>query len=196
MRAPVLLALVAIGSPAHADGFGEVALGLAIPVANDNWTNLVEPSPKVAVRGGAMSGDFGGMLGLDWIPQSLDNGGGSFGIGSTNSSVQRFRAIASAVFHHRVAPKVTLSGRAGVGIDLVHGSFDVTILGSTSTTSDTDVGYAFEFGAGVWFDLAGKQVGFELAIPIGHHNKHAQNSNELTADWTSVDVDLLVGLRF
>ena len=196
MRAWLFLLGVAIAVPAHADGFGEVVGGLMIPTSNDNWTNLAEPSPKLGVRAGAMSGDFGGMLGADWTPVSLDNSGGSFGIGSTGGSAQRFRVIASAVFHHRIAPKITLSGRAGAGLDIAHASFDLTILGATSTTSDTNLGYAFDLGLGLWFDVSSVQLGFELGIPIGHHDKQAKQSGDIGFQYTSVDVDLLAGLRF
>ena len=196
MRLLALPVVVAICAPAHADSFAEVVAGLAIPASNDNWTKAVGPSPKLGVRGGAMSGELGGMLGFDWTPESLDNGSGSFGIGSANGSLHRFRVLASAVVHHRIGPKITLCGRAGAGIDIAREAVDVTVLGATSSTSDTDVGYAFEFAAGAWFDVGGNQVGLELAVPIGHHSKQASQSGDLSFDYTSVDIDLLVGVRF
>ena len=193
----IAIAILCVSVPAQADSFAELLGGLAIPVGNSNWTNLVDPSPKLQARAGAMApgADIGGMLGIDWTPESLDNSGGGFGVGSTSVAAHRFRAIASVVFRHRIAPRITLSGRAGAGIDIAHASYDVTILNNTSSNSDTDVGYAFEFGAGVWFDVGGTQLGFELAVPIGHHNKQAQQTGDITFQYTDIDVDLLIGVR-
>ena len=192
----VILVLVAISTRARADSFAELAGGLAIPASDDNWTKLVGASPKLAARGGSMSGELGGMLGVDWTPESLDNGGGSSGLGSTAGSLQRFRVLASGVIRHRITPTLTVGGRAGAGIDIAHASYDVTLLGTTTSGSDTDVGYAFEFGVGLWVDVGTKQVGVELAVPFGHHDKPAQQSGDLPFQWTSIDVDLLVGVRF
>lgn len=196
MRAILVLVLVAISAPARADSFAEIVGGLALPVGNDTWTKTVDPSPKLGVRAGAMSGELGGMLALDWTPETLDNNGGSFGIGATSAAAHRFRAIASAVFRHRVAQKVTISARAGAGLDLAHASYELSILGSTSSTSDTDLGYGFEFGGGVWFDVGGTQLGVELALPIGKHSKRATQTGDITFDYTSIDIDLLLGIRF
>jgi hypothetical protein len=182
VRAFILLAAVAISTPAHAEGFAEFLAGLAIPVGDSDWTNVADPSPKLAARGGAMSGQFGGMIGVDWTPVNLDNGGGSFGIGSANGSAHRFRIIASAVFRHALTPRITLSARAGGGLDIAHASIDLTVLGSTTTRSDTDLGYAMEFG-------------FELAMPIGHHDKDAQQIGDPAFHYTSVDIDLLFAVR-
>lgn len=197
MRAILVLVLVAISAaPARADSFAEIVGGLSLPVGNDNWTNTVDQSPKLGVRAGAMSGEIGGMLAIDWTPETLDNNGGSFGIGATSAAAHRFRAIASAVFRHRVAPRITISARAGAGLDLAHASYEVTILNSTSSTSDTDLGYGFEFGGGVWFDVGGTQLGVELALPIGKHSKRATQTGDITFDYTSIDIDLLLGIRF
>ncbi len=196
VRAYVLIAVVAMTTPAKADGFGEILAGIAIPASDSDWTKLVGPSPKLAARGGAMQGDFGGMLGLDWTWENLENGGESFVVGSTSASLQRFRLIASGVFRHRLTPKLTLSARAGAGIDVAHASGDFTLFGNHSSTSDTDVGYAFDFGVGIWFDIGSTQLGFELAVPIGHHDKQVEQSGDLPFQWSSLDVDLLVGVRF
>ncbi len=197
MRTLTLLAVLASSSAAHADPFAEIVGGFAFPVSNSNWTNSVDASPVLGVRAGAMAntGDLGGMLGVDWTPESLSSSGGSFGFGSTSASLHRFRVIASGVFHHRVAPKITISAHAGAGIDIARASYDVTILGSTSSGSDSDLGYAFEFGGGVWFDLGSAQLGIELALPIGHHDKQASQSGDVTFKYSDVDLELLVGVR-
>ena len=184
-----------MSTPAHAEGFAEFLAGTSVPAGDSDWTKLADPSPKLAARGGAMSGQLGGMVGVDWTPVNLDNGGGSFGLGSANGSAHRFRVIASAVFRHVLTPKITLSARAGGGLDIAHASIDITVLGSTTTNSDTDLGYGFDFGAGIWFDIGPTQLGFELAVPIAHHNKDAQQIGDPAFHYTSVDLDLLFAVR-
>jgi hypothetical protein len=198
VRTLLFLTVLASSSVVDADPFAEIVGGIALPQSNSNWTNTVDASPKLGVRAGAMSdrGDLGGMLALDWTPESLNSSGGSFGIGSTSASLHRFRLIASGVFRHRIAPKVTISARAGAGIDVARGSYEVTVLGSTSSHSNVDVGYAFELGAGVWFDVSSVQLGVELAVPIGHHDSAASQQGDIAFQYTDVDIDLLVGVRF
>ena len=79
--------------------------------------------------------------------------------------------------HHPVTPKLVLSARVGAGVDLAHASATVTILGNTTTTSDTNAGFAFELGGGIWYDLGGVQLGGELALPIAAHSKHGTGAD-------------------
>src|SRR5947209_5483566 len=101
MRPLVFMAVVvAVPSVAHADSFLEVAGGLSIPVGDDNWTKTAEASPKLGVRVGAV-GDtgLGAMLQVDWTPVSLDQNGGSFGIGSADVAMHTFRFLAALAIH-------------------------------------------------------------------------------------------------
>ena len=112
----IIVAIVAISIPAHADIFVELVGGLTLPTSDDEWTSsMVTHSPKLGARIG--SDELGGMLAVDWTPEAFGNPGyGGLGIGEGDGSLQRLRAIASAVFHHRVAPAVTVSGRTRVAV--------------------------------------------------------------------------------
>jgi len=196
MRAlPLLLVLVA-AAPASADSFVGATGGLMIPLGdsksdNSGWSDQVSSSPKIGVRVGALGeSNVGGMLSVDWTPISYN-----YQSQAVDVSAHRFRIQAHVLFEKHFAPKLTFAARAGGGIDIAHASADATILGTNFHTSDTDVGWAFEVGGGVWFRLGDMDIGGELALPFGGHSHKASNTNEITFDYTSYDVDLLFGVR-
>lgn len=194
----IVLAVIAIPSMVAAEPVGELTGGLAIPTSNSDWTNVADASPKLRVAGGAVSATgLGGLLTFDWTPVSLDNSGGSFGgLGGADISAHRFRVLANATFDRAITPKVVLAGRIGGGIDIARASARVTVLGATTTSSDSDLGFAFEFAAGLWVAVGSVEVGGELALPIGHHDKRGNGSDgNYTFDYTSLDVDLMIGVR-
>jgi hypothetical protein len=194
----LVLALPVLASPgrAHADNFFEISGGIAIPMANDNWTNTVETSPKLSVKAGAVPGKIGGALSFDWTPETTDEEGFSTGVGSADISAHRFRILANVLFQLPVQRKLHFEGRAGIGVDIAHASVSGDVLGVNFDTSDTDAGLALEVGAGMWFDLSSVQVGAQVALPIGMHDHQADSNDELTFDYTSYDFDLLFGVRF
>ena len=137
---------------------------------NSGWSDQVGSSPKLGVRAGAIGeAGLGGMVSADWTPVNY-NYRSNFG----DVSAHRFRILAHVMFEKHVAPKLTIDGRAGAGIDIAHASASATLLGTTFNASDTDVGSAFEFGGGVWFDVGSVQLGGELALPFGGHTHKAQ----------------------
>ena len=195
MRAIVLLPILAVATPARADGFLDVIGGISIPAGDSNWTNAVSSSPKLGVRAGTLAGDIGGMVSADWTPENTNTKGTTFPGGSSDVSAHRFRVLANLLFAHRVAPKVTLGVRAGAGVDIDHAGYSVTVLGSTTSASDTDTGLAMELGGGAWFDVGSMQLGAELGVPIGLHSHTATTTGDITFDWTAYDIDLLFVVR-
>jgi hypothetical protein len=198
MRALAIVLLV-IAAPAvvRAENVVEFTAGVTIPVGDSDWTKLVDASPILGVAAGAYGASgVGGLLRFDYTPVSLDNSGGSFGLGSSDISGQRYRILADVAFQHRVAPKISFAGRAGAGIDIAHASATVTVLGTTTKSSDTNVSYAFELAGGIWFDLGGVQLGGQLALPISSHDKQGNGSDgNYQFLYTSVDLDFTVGVR-
>ncbi len=193
----LVLPVLAGASSARADSFLEVLGGLAIPAANNNWTNTVDTSPKLGARAGAVGDSgLGGMIQADWTPENLNTSGGSFGVGSADIALHRFRILGDLTVHHRVLPKLIVSARVGAGVDIAHASATFTLLGNTTSSSDTNAGFAFELGGGLWYELGDLQVGGELALPISSHSKHGNATDgNYTFDYTSYDVDLLFGVR-
>ncbi|MBV8756034.1 MAG: hypothetical protein JO257_02090 [Deltaproteobacteria bacterium] len=192
---PLLLLLAA--TPAAADSFLGATGGIMIPLGdsksdNSGWSDQVGSSPKLGARVGAIGeSNVGGMVTADWTPISYNYQSQAVDVGA-----HRFRIQAHVLFEKQVAPKLTVAGRAGGGIDIAHASADTTILGTTFHASDTDVGWAFELGGGVWWSLGDVDIGGEVALPFGGHNHKAQaGKNEITFDYTSYDLDLLFGVR-
>ena len=191
-------AAIAVPSTSRADSVGEIVGGLVIPSSDSNWTDLVDPSPKLRLGAGTINnGGIGGILTLDWTPVSLDNSGGSFGgLGAADIAGHRFRILVNGTFDHAILPKLVLTARVGGGIDIAHASAHVVVLGTSTNTSDTDLGWGLEFAGGLWFVVGGAQVGGEFALPIGHHNKHGDGSDgNYTFDYTSYDLDFMFGVR-
>jgi hypothetical protein len=193
-----VLALPILGSPAQAraDSFFEIGGGIAIPMADDDWTDAVETSPKLTVKAGAVPGTIGGAVSFDWTPVNTDAQGFSSGIASADVSAHRFRILANLLFHMPVQKKLHFEGRAGIGVDIAHASVSGDVLGVNFESSDTDAGLGLEVGAGMWFDVGSVQVGAQVALPVAMHDHQADNTGEITFDYTSYDFDLLFGVRF
>ncbi len=185
---PVVAAVGLLGGTARAETFGEIEAGIANPIGDSDWTNAVGTSFKLSGKVGATIPEgIGGALQVDWTPLNLNNDGS----GVVDVSFYRFRILPTFVYHHPVAPKLSVSARVGVGIDYIHASATTTVLGTTTTSSSSDTGFAFEIGGGLWYDLGSVELGGELALPISSHSDKDDNIN-----FSTYDIDILVGLRF
>lgn len=180
MRPGFLLALLAGAlhvAPASADGFAEVAGGSMTPGGSDAWVNLGRTSPKLAVRAGTMDRRWADeVVSIDWTPIQLD---------AADTSAHRVRVIGSYVFNARTGA-LNLSARAGVGIDILRVRH--------AAESDTVVGYAVEFGAGVWFAAGAVELGGDIAVPLGLNGVTTVGDLEIDR-YVSLDLDLLLGVR-
>ncbi len=185
----LFLLLAAASSRASADGFVDFFGGIAAPLGDNNWTNLVDTSPKLGVRAGGLNGAFGGLLQVDWTPENHNAQNSAY----ASFAGHRFRVLVQGLAMQHVAPKISIVERAGAGIDVAYASYDIVVIGSHSTT---DVGVGFEFGGGVWIDVSpSMQLGGELAVPIGLHSHKASSAGDITLDYTSYDLDVLFGVR-
>lgn len=195
MRAIVLVALL-LPATVHADGLFELGGALSFPVGDNNWTNTVDSGPELGARVGAGGDDLAGFLAVAWTPLRTNAQGGSFPGGSTDITAHRFRVLGDVEFRHRIAPKLAISGRLGLGADILYGAYSVTFLGATTSNSDTNAGLAFDAGVAGWYELGEKtEIGVELVVPVGYHSKKAQNAGDLSFDYTQTNIDLWLTLR-
>lgn len=193
MRA-LAIALLLIPAGAQAEGYVELGGGLDIPVSDDEYTRYVEPSANLFVRFGRGGPPVGGMFSMDWTPLAADSG--------SVLDFNRFRFLGHVVVRNQVGPKVELSARFGAGLDIIHESFEVTILGTRYEGSDTDLGLALEVAGGAWFSVGsgGTQIGVELAVPISLHSSEGNpnnpsDPNDPRFEFTSIDLQILGGVR-
>jgi hypothetical protein len=190
-----LLALAA--SPARADSWFGIQGGVAVPLGDSDWTDLVESSPKLNVNAGSVGKTVGGMASFDWTPENTDTTSSTFPGGSSDVSAHRFRGLVGLAFQNPITSKLYFTGRMGVGIDIAHASYTVSFLGASAEWNGTDVGPAFEVGAGIWVKVGSMLVGGEAAIPVAHHDDAGdQNSRDIAFQYTSYDFDVLFGVRF
>jgi hypothetical protein len=195
MRALVLAAaapILLLAGTAKADSFLDLEGGLTTPLGDDDWKNSVESSPKLAVHAGSIPSTVGGMVTADWTPYNTD---ADANLGpNADVSAHRFRILANLAFQSPVKAKLMVTGRIGVGADIQHYSATASGLGFNFEQSDTDVGIAFEMGAGIWAKVGSVAIGGELAIPISHHDKDNPNF-DYDFVYDTFDLDLLFGVR-
>lgn len=181
-------ALALAAAPARADGFLMVTGGATFPFDDEDWNDLVESSPTIALRGG------GGKkltprtrllaeVGFELTPLSneLDDNA------ARELDLTRYRVLAGVRYEQLVSPGFFMSTRAGLGIDHLRG--EVSTPDAPGGTTDSDTGLALEVGLGPYFTFGKFSIGFELALPISIHDSDTYN-------FRSIDLSLLGGLRF
>lgn len=200
MRVLTLLAtlpLLALAAPAHADSWFGIQGGVAVPLGDKDWTDQVESSPKLAVNAGSIGKTVGGMVSFDWTPENTDTTSSTFPGGSSDVSAHRFRGLVGLAFQNPINSKIYFTGRMGIGLDIAHASYTLSFLGASAEWTGTDVGPAFEVGAGIWAKVGSMLIGGEAAIPVAHHDDPGDpNSRDIGFQYTSYDFDILFGVRF
>jgi hypothetical protein len=190
----VSLATIALPLTARADSFGEVVAGVAIPLGDDDYSDVVDESFKLGVRGGSMpAGGIGIEGGVDWTSINDDIGGEVLGQ-SFDVAWNRFRVLAGARFGKVMGGEtpVLVFARAGAGIDLIHVSVTTEILGNETEDSETDTGLALEVGGGALVSLGSVAIGAQIAVPMGFHFEDDDgDASTFDADYTSYDLDIL-----
>jgi hypothetical protein len=192
MRAILALALLAVATPASADSYVGLAGGLDLPLSDDQYTDAVDTSPTLGIRVGSAPHNLGGYLSFDWMPANLKNDGG----GGIDITAHRFRLMVGPEMFHDVSNTLTVTGRAGIGLDIARSHAEGTFLGVTVDESETDTGLGFEFAGGVWAHLGGLYVGGEVALPVGIHSEDNNEAGSYDYDYTAVDLQLLFSVRF
>jgi len=188
-----VLPLAFAATPARADSWFGIEGGVTVPLGDKDWTDQVESSPKLGINAGAIGKTVGGMAWIDWTPENTDF---SAQYPNADVSAHRFRGLVGLAFQNPINSKLYVTGRIGLGADIAHASVRGSLGPISFETSDTDVGFGFELGMGLWAKVGSMLVGGEAAVPISSHSHKAQDTSEITFDYTSYDLDVLFGVRF
>jgi hypothetical protein len=192
MRAIIALAvLCVVPASARADSYVGLVGGLAIPVSDDQYTDTVDTSPVLGARVGAYPHELGGFFSFEWMIADVKNDG-ALGL---DFDAHRFRLIVGPELHHAVSNTLAVTARGGLGLDIARATASGNIGPIAVDESETDLGLGFEFAGGLWAHLGGLEVGGEVSLPISMHDDDA-NENDYDFDYTSVDLQLLFGVRF
>lgn len=176
-------------------GLVEGIAGGSVALAGSDWRSSAELSPAVTGRFGAMHGGFGGLLAITWTPQRLTSPSAVLPFGTSEHSLHLFRFVAEAVAEHRVTPQLALDARAGAGIDVGYVSFQHLVSGTASNEQATDIGLAAEAGGDAWWTVGeGVDLGASLTLPYTHHGG-TTTASESVLSYSSLDVELLLGVR-
>lgn len=181
----------------------DFASGIAIPISDDNYTKLADPSFKLSLRAGVVfyvSRYFGVApeLQFDYLPVNSDDG--TFKQNNIDAKINRIRALAGGRF---IVPFGfgSFYARVALGVDYITGDFSASAFGVTGSTSSSSTAFTVEPGVGVQFNIhrhivVGLYMGFpiapshDLAITVAGFDFHH--------DFDAVDLDLLatIGFRF
>jgi hypothetical protein len=178
--------------PAHAEGgYAEAVVGLALPLADDDYEDLDE-SVKVGLRAGSGSSPTAIELTADYTPFGETS---ESGLGTIEIDFDRFRVLAG--IRHRI-PMGGKGGqifiRAALGGDLVRFGAQGTLVGFDIDRHDTDPGLAAELGGGFVIPVSGKlYVGGQLAVPMAFHfdDDDPDDPDDADLEYTGIDLDLL-----
>lgn len=190
MRTLACLAVLVLATPAHADSFVDLFGGISIPVAEEDWTDTVETSPKLGVRVGAFPNNAGVYVGADWMPVNTDYQDNAF----ADVSAHRFRLMAGAIFHQNLSNTLAANFRGGVGADIGYVSVSGEAFGVRYEDSETDTGFGFELAGGIWAKFGNMEIGGDVQLPVAMHDD--DNTDDIDLDYTSIDIELLFGVRF
>ena len=171
------------------NGSLEVAAGLSVPVAEDEYADIIDESFKLAVRAVmARTPRSAFELGFDWTPSNYQ----APLIGDLEVDVDRFRILFGGRFGAPIGTRARAFGRVAAGVDIVSVTASSEFLNAES--SERDVGLGLEFGGGIAVDVGPIDIGVQVAIPIAFHfdDDDPADNDDADLEYTAVDLDLLV----
>ena len=175
-----------VGKGVHGALFLELGPGLMIPLADDEYDDVIDPSFKLALLRAGFIFRLGPVylgpeLSVDFTPGNVDSDL------DDNLALFRMRLQLGArlVFPIPKFQRMRILARLDLGMDIDWGEID------TPHTDDSSTGFAFEFASGFEF-MVHKMVaiGFTMGLPISTHRGHFFGQE----DWTSLDLDFMIHL--
>ncbi len=173
----------------------EGLVGGSQPLSDPSWTGSVRTSPAVGARFGARRGALGALVSADLGFEQLKTPSQILPFSTNEQTLRRWRFLAQFAYEHRPIPDLALEGRVGIGIDYVDASYNTSQGGAVPASFDeSDIGLALEVAGAAWWRVGDSvDLGGTLALPIAHH---AATSGSASFQYTSYDLQLLLGVRF
>jgi hypothetical protein len=190
VRRLAFLGVLALTGRAHADGgFLEAHVGLAVPIADDDYENAVDDSLKLGVRIGAGTIERGIDLGIDYTAVN-DNLSSAL----VDFDFSRYRFIVGGRAGSQIGKDVWLFGRLGAGVDLVRYRARGNVLGINFDQRETDAGLALEVSGGLAFRVGPVMLGAAIGVPMAFHFEQDDPGDPRDADleYTGIDIDFTV----
>ena len=194
------LLVLAVPARAHADSLGFITAGggLAQPVADSRWSDGAQTGVKLHAGAGIVR-TVGALATIDATWLGAPHPSKLFPLSAYHEGLWRMRILGHALVElpHVVDPRLSVMVRAGIGADVLYETWDRLMNQSYIADSHVHTGFGFEVGAAAWFEVAlGIDVGAEVAVPMSIHHSDAVNTTVPGAlEYTSVDIDLLLGVR-
>jgi hypothetical protein len=169
----------------------DVANGVSMPVADDDYKNFADPSYKLAIRAGAVLYVLP-RLGIapeaefSFVP--VNSNDRTFQNNSIDAQFYRERGLVGARF---IVPFGfgSVYARVALGVDHIGGTTSITVGGLSVSTNWGSTGFTFEPDVGVQFNVHKHLVvGVSTGFPIAAHNF---GSGKNPSKFTAVDVDFL-----
>lgn len=169
----------------------DVANGVSMPVADDDYKVLADPSYKLALRVGAVLYVLP-RLGIapeaefSFIP--VNSNDRTFQNNSIDAQFYRERGLVGARF---IVPFGfgSVYARVALGVDHMGGSTAVAVGGLRVSSNWSSTGFTFEPDVGVQFNVHKHMVvGISTGFPIAAHDF---GSGKTPQKFTAVDVDFL-----
>lgn len=168
---------------AFADPSVEIAGGVAIPAATDDWKGRVDTGWKIAARGTTTVSDQLAVVGIE------------FARFPTRSCAFDRGRLMVGLAHNWMLDEVSVSARIAVGPDLLS-----TACPGGFPTVDPDPARQFDLGVGgelaatVWLVEGVVDVGIEVGLPLAVH-WHGGGGDGPNYDYVGMDLDLLLAFR-
>jgi hypothetical protein len=192
--------LVSVAARAQADSLGFVTFGggATLPVADSRWSDGADSGVKVFAGAGIVR-TVGALATIEGAWLGAPHPSKLFQLFTYHERLFRMRILGHAVLElpHVIDPRLSVMVRAGIGADVLYETWDRLTNQTYIGDSRVHAGFGFEVGAAAWFEVAlGIDVGVAVGVPMSiHHSDSVNTSAPGALEYTSVDIDLLAGVR-
>jgi hypothetical protein len=177
-------------------GYVEIVAGGGVALAYVPWRQSIQPSPSMAIRAGGARGSFGVLGSFEWTNEHLASSPTIFPPSTAIPTLERLRLLGHIFYETRPLHDLSLSVRAGAGIDMLYAGYETTYMTGNQTFEEhvapDQTSLAFELGVEGWYAITDMiELGGAVSLPAAMHS----TTPDIRFS-TTVDLSLSLGLRF